>query len=211
METLRTFQAEGLQVPLVDVGLGCGVPYLEKDRALDYEALAEQLRARWQDPVWAGVEIWSEAGRALVGQAGYYVSRVTEVKQLHGKTFVFLDGGLNNHNPGVGLGRFLRSNPEFLFVTEAESDNRAAVNLVGNLCSSADVIGQDVSAPELREDDLVVIPNSGAYMQTTALWGFNSQRLFSEMMMDAGGALTALVPQHELWLQANHPNRSNRP
>ena len=211
METLRTFRAEGLQVPLVDVGLGCGVPYLEKDRALDYEALAEQLRARWQDPVWAGVEIWSEAGRALVGQAGYYVSRVTEVKQLHGKTFVFLDGGLNNHNPGVGLGRFLRSNPEFLFVTEARSDNRFAVNLVGNLCSSADVIGQDVSAPELREDDLVVIPNSGAYMQTTALWGFNSQRLFSEMMMDAGGALTALVPQHELWLQANHPNRSNRP
>ena len=70
----------GFDVPVVDVGLGCGVPYLEKDRALDYNSLGEAMRSIWKDPVWDDVEIWSEAGRALVGQAGYYVSRVTEVK-----------------------------------------------------------------------------------------------------------------------------------
>ena len=203
IETLRTFQAEGLAVSCVDVGLGCGVPYLAKDRALDYDSLAEQLRSRWEDPAWAGVEIWSEAGRALAGQAGYYVSRVTEVKQLHGKTFVFLDGGLNNHNPGVGLGRFLRSNPRFLFVTQTESERRNPVDIVGNLCTSADVIGQGVAAPTLMEDDLVVIPNSGAYTQTTGLWGFNSQSPFSEMLLAANGELQYLQAQYELWCQAN--------
>lgn len=210
IETIGTFKAEGFAVPVVDVGLGCGVPYLEKDRALEYDSLADQIRSIWKDPVWAGVEIWSEAGRALVGQAGYYLSRVTDVKQLHGKTFVFLDGGLNSHNPGVGLGRFLRSNPRFLFVTQTESDRRIPVDFVGNLCSSADRIGQDVVAPGLIEGDLVVIPNSGAYTQTTGMWGFNSQRLFSEMMMDAGGQLRPLEPQYELWLQANRANPSNR-
>jgi diaminopimelate decarboxylase len=202
-ETIKTFEAEGLEVPVIDVGLGCGVPYLEKDRALDYEALREQMQAMWKDPVWEGVEIWSEAGRALVGQAGYYVSRVSEVKQLHGRSFVFLDGGLNTHNPGVGLGRLLRSNPRFLFVTQVESDTRSPVNLVGNLCTSADLIGQDVAAPKLNEGDLVVIPNSGAYTQTTGMWGFNSQRPFSEMLLEAGGVLKTLEPQYALWLKAN--------
>ena len=210
IETIKTFKAQGFDVPVVDVGLGCGVPYLEKDRALDYNSLGEAMRSIWKDPVWADVEIWSEAGRALVGQAGYYVSRVTEVKQLHGKTFVFLDGGLNNHNPGVGLGRFLRSNPGLLFVTQAESDSRMPVDIVGNLCSSADLIAQDVAAPGLSEGDLVVIPNSGAYTQTTGMWGFNSQRLFAETMMDADGMLRPLEPQYALWLQANRPGNSNR-
>lgn len=203
VENIRAFKAEGLKVSVVDVGLGCGVPYLEKDLRLDYDSLREQIWLFWRDPVWDGVEIWSEAGRALVGQAGYYVSRVTEVKQLHGRTFVFLDGGINVHNPGIGLGRFFRSNPKFLFVTQSDSDTRVPVDFVGNLCTSADLIGQDVAAPTLVEGDLVVIPNSGAYTQTTGMWGFNSQRPFSEMFLGAGGVLRTLVPQYELWLQAH--------
>jgi diaminopimelate decarboxylase len=203
VETIRSFKAEGLKVPAVDVGLGCGVPYLQKDERLDYDSLREQIRSIWGDPVWDGVEIWSEAGRALVGQAGYYISRVTEVKQLHGKTFVFLDGGINVHNPGVGLGRLLRSNPRFLFVTRSGSDTEIMVDFVGNLCTSADLIGQNVTAPKLIEGDLVVIPNSGAYTQTTGMWGFNSQRPFSEMLLDTDGVLRTLEPQYELWLQAH--------
>lgn len=207
-ETLIAFQAAGLVVPAVDVGLGCGVPYLGKDVVLDYVSLREQVGSILADPVWDGVQVWSEAGRALVGQAGYYVSRVTEVKQLHGKTFVFLDGGLNVHNPGIGIGRILRSNPIFMFVTEAGSDIISPVNIVGNLCTSADLIGQDVAAPGLVEGDLAVIPNSGAYTLTTGMWGFNSQRPFYEMLLETGGILRMLEPQYEQWIRANRASRS---
>ena len=81
------------------------------------------------------------------------------------------------------------------------------MDIVGNLCSSADLIAQDVAAPGLSEGDLVVIPNSGAYTQTTGMWGFNSQRLFAETMMDADGMLRPLEPQYALWLQANSPRQ----
>ena len=43
VETIRAFKAEGLKVPVVDVGLGCGVPYLEKDERLDYDSLREKI------------------------------------------------------------------------------------------------------------------------------------------------------------------------
>lgn len=208
VKTIRAFETEGLEVSVVDVGLGCGVPYLEKDEALDYDALGEQLQPIWANSVWDGIEICSEAGRALAGKAGYYVTRVTEVKQLHGKTFVFLDGGINAHNPGAALGRLLPGNPGFLYVTRARSDARIPMTFVGNLCTSTDLLGQDVEAPELNEGDLVVIPNSGAYMQTTGMWGFNSQRPCVEMLLQSDGVLKTLEPQYKLWLQAYCPGSS---
>jgi len=207
IDTIRAFVTEGLMIQVVDVGLGCGVPYLKKDGKLDYDSLRDQVQSIWMDPIWNGIEIWSEAGRALVGQAGYYVSRVTDIKRLHGKIFVFLDGGINTHNPGVGLGRIFRSNPKFLFVNQSESDDMVVVDFVGNLCTSADVIGLGVEAPELTEGDFVVIPNSGAYTQTTGMWGFNSQRPFTEMLLGESGVPVMLDPQYESWLQANSSKR----
>jgi diaminopimelate decarboxylase len=197
-ETIQLFRDAGVTVQVVDLGLGCGVPYLARDKALDGDALREQLQARWQDSVWSDIEIWFEAGRALVARSGYYIARVIDRKQLHGETFVFLDGGLNVHNPGVGLGGFLRRNPQFHFITDEDDGRDEVVNLVGNLCTTADTVGANVTAPLLCEGDLVIIPNSGAYCQTTAMWGFNSQPLFHEGLLTCEGAFSPFRPQYQL-------------
>lgn len=197
-ETIRTFRAAGVTIHVVDLGLGCGVPYLARDKALDEAALREQLQTHWQDPVWADIDIWFEAGRALVARSGYYIARVVDRKELHGETFVFLDGGLNVHNPGVGLGGFLRRNPQFRFITEHFVEREETINLVGNLCTTADTVGTNVAAPFLDEGDFVAIPNAGAYCQTTAMWGFNSQPLFYEGLLTCDGFFKSYLPQHEL-------------
>jgi diaminopimelate decarboxylase len=191
-EILEIFRQANLDIKIVDIGLGYGVPYLPKDSALDMSALREQLWQRWQSEMWSSIEIWAEAGRALVACAGYFVARVTEKKRLHGKTFVFIDGGLNVHNPGVGLGLFFRSDPVFLFITSAPQESVETIDIVGNLCTSVDCFGQNVEAPRLEEGDLVVIPNAGAYCQTTALWGFNSQPRFEVAMLMGDGTLKML-------------------
>lgn len=196
-EAIQTFRQAGVQINVIDLGLGCGVPYLAKDSELDAAALREQLHNRWSSPPWSDITLWFEAGRALVARAGYFVARVIERKRLYGATYIFLDGGLNAHNPGVGLGRFFRRNPQFHFITEGPADEVETVNIVGNLCTTADTLGTDVSAPHLEEGDLVIIPNAGAYCQTTALWGFNSQPLFFEGMLSQNGALRLFRPQYE--------------
>ncbi|MCB8978812.1 MAG: alanine racemase [Ardenticatenaceae bacterium] len=200
-ETIQTFRAAGVAIQVVDLGLGCGVPYLARDKALDEAALREQLHAHWQNPVWDDVDIWFEAGRALVARSGYYLARVIDRKQLHGETFIFLDGGLNVHNPGVGLGGFLRRNPRFHFMTNQVLGREETINLVGNLCTTADTVGTNVTAPVLCEDDLVIIPNAGAYCQTTAMWGFNSQPLFHEGLLACDGRFTPFSPQFEYVLK----------
>lgn len=196
-KTVQDFRASGIAIKVVDLGLGCGVPYLARDKALDEAELCTQLQGRWRHPVWSGVEIWFEAGRALVARSGYYVARVIDRKHLHGDNFIFLDGGLNVHNPGVGLGGFLRRNPQFRFVTDRADGREEKINLVGNLCTTADTVGTDVAAPLLGEGDLVIIPNAGAYCQTTAMWGFNSQTLFHEGMLTRAGSFVQFRPQYQ--------------
>jgi len=87
----------------------------------------------------------------------------------------------------------------FLFITSAPQERVESIDIVGNLCTSASVIfGQNVEAPRLEEGDLVVIPNAGAYCQTTVLWGFNSQSRFDEAMLMGDGTLKMLPAQHRL-------------
>jgi diaminopimelate decarboxylase len=209
---LDSFNDANCPVDVVDLGLGCGVPYLEKDVDLNMELVGEKLRLLWSSPPWLSVRLWTEAGRALVGRSGFYVSRVLERKVRHGKVFIFLDGGLHTHNPGVGVGRFFRSNPRFLFVRRDDryaGDSMESVDIVGNLCTSADSLGRKVAAPILSEGDLVVIPNSGAYCQTTGLWGFNSQPLFSEAMLTRDGKLNPIEPQYRVLLGIKQESRQN--
>lgn len=211
-EVLVTFAKADVRVSVVDLGLGCGVPYLEKDVNLNMSEVREKLRPLWNSPPWSSVRLWTEAGRALVGRSGFYVARVLERKERYKKVFIYLDGGLHVHNPGIGLGRFFRSNPRFLFVRRSErrdSDSTESVDIVGNLCTSADSLGRKVTAPVLDAGDLVVIPNSGAYCQTTGLWGFNSQPLFSEAMLTRDGKLSYIEPQYGVLLGCTDKSRQN--
>lgn len=202
-DVLGSFREAALEIEVVDLGLGCGVPYLEKDVPLDLDALRVALQPLWKSSAWDGIQLWTEAGRALVARSGFYVSRVLEKKVRGELIFAFLDGGLHTHNPGVGLGRFFRSNPKFLFLQHREEPGPQAVetiDIVGNLCTSADSLGRKVPAPILHEGDLVVIPNAGAYCQTTGLWGFNGQPLFAEAMLEPGGRLRYVEPQYSVLL-----------
>jgi diaminopimelate decarboxylase len=195
---ITEFRRRGHAPRVVDIGFGLGVPYLSRDDELPRDELRVLLQERWCAEPWRDVSLWSEAGRTLVARSGYFVARVLETKSLHGQHFAMLDGGLNVHNPGLGVGRVFRSNPRFLFPGH---ENVAAREwqIVGNLCTSADCIGRKVPGPDLRAGDLVVIPNSGAYCQTTALWGFNSQTPCGELLCRLDGTLQVLVPQHELF------------
>ena len=207
--TLAEFRKEGPSFSVVDLGLGIGVPYLSTERALDFDQLREELQRHWQKQVWQEIDLWAEAGRALVAAAGYFIARVTEKKRLNGKSFLFLDGGLGVHNPGIGRGNIYRRNPEFHFITDSGNGEFETVTLVGNLCTPADTLGWEVKAPHLDEDDLVIVPNSGAYCATTGALGFNSQRLFSEGLLTEAGSLQLCRPQYAQALVTAQPRNTN--
>lgn len=183
--------------PILLVGLGIGVPYNTDDPEPNRELLAERMGGLLTGPPWNRFELWTEAGRALAARAGTYVTRVVDRKEKSGRVFVFVDGGLHVHNPGLALGRFFRSNPH-LAVIRADPDPQAdeeRMTLMGSLCTPADVLARDVVLPRLRPGDLIAVANSGAYCLTSAMLAFNGRPPYSETMIDELGNARDLTPQ----------------
>lgn len=172
-----------LGISFVNLGGGLGIPYFPGERPLDLQALGpasadavDRLKKALGD-----VEIVMELGRFLVGEAGIYVCRVTDIKESRGRRYAITDGGLHHHLAASGnFGQVLRKNYPIAAVNTHDSIEE--VSIVGPLCTPLDLLGDRVQVPALKEGSLVAILQSGAYGRTAS----------PEMFLSQGGA-TELV------------------
>jgi diaminopimelate decarboxylase len=94
-----------------------------------------------------------------------------EVKRSRDVEFVLLDSGINHLGGMSGLGRLLRPSAA---PHDAQPDD-PRLNLVGPLCTPADVLGRNVTAPRPSAGKPVIFPNVGAYGLTAGLLAFLSR------------------------------------
>ena len=163
----RLSDAVGAAPPLVNLGGGFGIPYFPGDQRLDIapigEALGQTLEARAD--ILAQSEFAMELGRWLVGEAGVYLTRVVDVKQSQGETFVVVDGGLHHQLAASGnFGTVVRRNyPMAVANRYGMPPAEEAVTVVGCLCTPIDKLGDKVALPRVVEGDLIAIFAAGAY------------------------------------------------
>ncbi|CAD7335400.1 pyridoxal-dependent decarboxylase, exosortase A system-associated [Sphingomonadales bacterium 56] len=163
----RLSDAVGVAPPLVNLGGGFGIPYFPGDQRLDIapigDALSQTLQARAD--ILADSEFAMELGRWLVGEAGVYLTRVVDVKQSQGETFVVVDGGLHHQLAASGnFGTVVRRNyPMAVANRYGASPAEEAVTVVGCLCTPIDKLGDKVALPPMVEGDLIAIFAAGAY------------------------------------------------
>lgn len=173
-------------------GSGLGIPYHAGDVPLDLAAvaagIAPDLDAFRAQPRFAGARLTLELGRYLVGEAGYFLTRVVSVKELRGSRIGICDGGMNNHLPASGhFGMVIHRNyPMHKVNTESVESALEKIDLVGPLCTSIDRLANGVMLPRLEEGDLVAIHSSGAYGLTASPIHFISHPHPSEVMIDDG-------------------------
>ncbi|MEG3159744.1 pyridoxal-dependent decarboxylase, exosortase A system-associated [Sphingomonas sp. LB2R24] len=156
----------GVAPPLVNLGGGFGVPYFAGDVALDVErigeALAETLASR--PAILDGTRFAIELGRWLVAEAGVYLTRVVDVKQSQGETFVIVDGGLNHQLAASGnFGTVVRRNYPIAATARMGEAPTETVSVVGPLCTPLDRLGDKIALPRAEVGDLVAIFMAGAY------------------------------------------------
>ena len=163
----RLSDAVGVAPPLVNLGGGFGIPYFPGDQRLDIapigDALGQTLHAR--PDILADSEFAIELGRWLVGEAGVYLTRVVDVKQSQGETFVVVDGGLHHQLAASGnFGTVVRRNyPMAVANRYGASPAEEALTVVGCLCTPIDKLGDKVALPPMVEGDLIAIFAAGAY------------------------------------------------
>ena len=175
-------------VVLLNIGGGLGIPYFPGEAALDLRPIADNLDAwlpRMRDAL-PQANVAVELGRYLVGEAGVYVTRVTDRKVSRGQVFLVTDGGMNHQLAASGnLGQVIRKNYPVAIGTRmgASPDDMESVNIVGPLCTPLDILADRMSLPRADVGDLVVVFQSGAYGPSASPAGFLSRPAAAEVLV----------------------------
>jgi len=142
----------GIRISYFDMGGGFGIPYRPGEKSLDLSKLSV-LRNFFPG------ELWVEPGRFIVGNAGYLVTRVIEVKRKGGRTFVGVDVGMN-----VLIRPMLYGAYHQMITCGNNTEVTEVVDVVGPICENTDKLAINRELPRVREGDLLIILNAGAYV-----------------------------------------------
>jgi diaminopimelate decarboxylase len=188
----------GLDVRLVDMGGGLGIPYADGDPELDILALGEGIAAEIR--TWAGrpslreARVLLEPGRWLVGPAGAYLTRVVRTKERHGRTIAVMDGGIHHLARPVLVGQAQRIVRMADSYADASSVRVTPVDVVGPLCTGLDVLASAVALPPVERGDVLAVLDSGAYGFTESMPFFLSHPIPAEVVVD-GDAVRVSRPR----------------
>ena len=170
---LAGFLPEGMQY--LNFGGGFGIPYFPGEQALDIDSVGNalgELIERNRERL-AATELVIELGRYIVGEAGYYVTTVVDIKRSRDKVFVVVDGGMNHHLANSGnLGQVIRRNYPVVVANRIGQPAAMTATVVGPLCTPLDVVAADVELPMVEVGDRIAVLQSGAYGRSASPLGF---------------------------------------
>jgi diaminopimelate decarboxylase len=189
---LETADKAGQPLSMIDFGGGFGVPYFEKMVEFDLDRFGrgfrELLESYRSDPRLEGCRFIFELGRYLVAEAGVYVTRAVDVKQMRGKTFVVTDGGMNHHLTATGnMGQVFRKSYPLLNLSRMGGRGpEEAVAVAGPCCTPLDMFGTDIPLTRPGVGDLIGVFYSGAYGFSASNLGFLSHPAPAEVLLWQG-------------------------
>lgn len=167
---------------VLDLGGGFKVPYKEGDEHTDIELLSSEIKKSFSDlkkDTGRDYEIWFEPGKFMVSEAGYFIASVNVLKKTHTVTFAGLNTGFNHLIRPMFYGSYHQI--DNLSNLDGVKKNYA---VVGNICET-DTFAWDREIAEIREGDLLVFKNAGAYGFEMAS-NFNSRFRPAEVMVSDG-------------------------
>ena len=174
---------EGANLRAIDVGGGWPMHYGKEvdpypPARVFGEAIREGLEAA--KVLRPEIEIITEPGRALVGDAGVLLTRVLYTKTQGDRRFVIVDAAMTELIRPALYGAYHAIMP----ITEPDADaDLVPVDVVGPVCESGDFVARDRPLPEVKQGDLLAIRGAGAYgreMQSM----YNARPLPPEVLVD---------------------------
>ena len=160
----------GFTAPMLDLGGGYGVRYVDTDPYLDIETKVADVAAAIKEAcVRLGIdvpEIHMEPGRSIVADAGMTLYTVGTVKKIPGyKNYVSIDGGMGD-NPRFAL---YGSKYTCFIANKMEEICDFKCDLVGRCCESGDIIQEHIVVPSsVGRGDIAAVCTTGAYNYTMA-------------------------------------------
>ena len=140
----------------IDLGGGMGISYDNKQKSLDYkkyQLVIKKFLNKYKS------KIIFEPGRSIIGNTGTLISKIIYIKKSGKKNFIILDAAMNDLMRPALYGAIHRIMPS-LKNNKISNENH---EFVGPICESTDSFLNLKKFQELRENEIVVICDVGAY------------------------------------------------
>ncbi|MDQ0560920.1 diaminopimelate decarboxylase [Rhizobium mesoamericanum] len=176
-ELVGTLRADGHDIHHVDIGGGLGIPYKEDNNPPPLpDAYANIVKSQLRE---LNCKIVTEPGRLIVGNAGILVTEVIYVKDGGEKTFVIVDGAMNDLIRPTLYDAHHEIRP---VVISAANAPRIKADVVGPVCETGDFLALDREMAMPKPGDLFAISSAGAYGAVQA-GTYNSRLLVPEVLV----------------------------
>lgn len=170
---VQGWRAAGHNIRRLDLGGGLGIRYADETPP-DLTAYAALVRRHFGA---LNLHIALEPGRFLVGNAGILVSKVIYAKRGLTKNFLIIDAAMND------LVRPAMYDAYHNIIPLRAGTPTGQWDVVGPICETSDLFGQDRQLPDLLPGDAVAIMGAGAYGASMAST-YNTRNLIAEIMVD---------------------------
>lgn len=156
IDLVSRLRARGIAIRNLDLGGGLGIAYRPSERAATAKAFIDHLRPKVDG---LGLTLLLEPGRSIVAEAGVLLTRVLLVKRNGKKTFVIVDGAMNDLiRPAL-----YQAHHEIVPVHQMKSCSTIRADIVGPVCETGDFFARGRELPEVGPGDLLAIQSAGAY------------------------------------------------
>jgi len=140
----------------IDLGGGMGISYEKNSKKLNYQKYNIAIKKFLENHK---SKIIFEPGRSIVGNIGSLISKIIYIKENNKKDFIILDAAMNDLMRPALYGANHRTLP----VTKTNQASKKIYEFVGPICESTDKFTTLKNFQKLKEKDLVVMCDVGAY------------------------------------------------
>jgi diaminopimelate decarboxylase len=178
---------------VIDLGGGFKVPYEPYGEETDVAAIAKKLNTYLEANLFKSgkkYQLWFEPGKFLVSESGHLVTKVNVIKESHSVVFAGVDSGLNH----LIRPMFYEAYHHIENISNSTGEEKI-YTVTGYICET-DTFASDRKLHEVREGDLLVFYNAGAYGFEMAS-NYNSRYRPAEVLINKGKA--KLIRKREEW------------
>jgi diaminopimelate decarboxylase len=173
----------GMAIRFLDLGGGLGVRYRPEEKSASIAEFAARLRPKLDE---LQLTLMLEPGRSIVAEAGVLLTKVLLVKQNGGRTFVVVDGAMNDLlRPAL-----YQAHHEIAPLKEAPGGLTMTADVVGPVCETGDFFARDRRLPTLETGDWIALRTAGAYGFVLSS-NYNSRPRPCELLIDGSRVIVA--------------------
>jgi diaminopimelate decarboxylase len=176
-------------IEFIDLGGGFGIPYKKQSgqSRLDLQILGGKLTDLINSFVkeyGKTIEFKIEPGRYIVAESSILLGKVHAVKTNYDIKYIGTDLGFNVLVRPVMYDS--HHDIEIYRGNNTPSLKEETVRIVGNICETGDIIAKDRMLPEILENDILGVLDSGAYGYSMSS-NYNNRLRPAEILIDTDG------------------------